>query len=49
MPRNMKALFKRCKSRIQNLDGPQEPSVLHNKSEAESKASKMGLVPVQIH
>jgi len=44
----MEALLGRGKIGIQDLDGPQEPPVLHNKPEVESTTSAIGPVSIVI-
>jgi len=44
----MEALLRRGKTGIRDLDGPQEPPVLHDKPEVESMTSAMGPVSIAI-
>ena len=48
MPRSMETLPGGDQSKVQNLDRPQKPLVLYDKSEAKPKTSKMDIVPLMV-
>ena len=48
MSGSIEVLPKRSKTKVWNLDRPQKSPVFHNKSKAELKASKMGLIFIAI-
>jgi len=48
MSRSIETLSKRSETGIQNLDRLQKSPIFHDKSKAELKTSKMGLISIMV-